>query len=74
MGDVDLDRMGEEIKLPYILHFHLSRHTFATNALNNGMRIEYVSKLLDHSSIRQTQVHAKIVSEELDNSVHKYVN
>ncbi|WP_245870004.1 tyrosine-type recombinase/integrase [Pedobacter ginsengisoli] len=66
--------MGEEIKLPFKLHFHLSRHTFATNALNNGMRIEYVSKLLDHSSIRQTQVYAKVVSEELDNAVDKYVN
>lgn len=73
MGDVHLDKMGEEIKLPFKLHFHLSRHTFATNALNNGMRIEYVSKLLDHSSIRQTQVYAKIVSEELDNAVDNFI-
>ncbi|SFS88250.1 KilA-N domain-containing protein [Sphingobacterium wenxiniae] len=73
LGDVHLDKMGEEIKLPFKLHFHLSRHTFATNALNNGMRIEYVSKLLDYSSIRQTQVYAKIVSEELDNAVDNFI-
>lgn len=73
LGDVHLDKMGEEIKLPFKLHFHLSRHTFDTNALNNGMRIEYVSKLLDHSSIRQTQVYAKIVSEELDNAVDNFI-
>lgn len=74
LGDVHLKKMGEDLKLPFNLHFHLSRHTFATNALNNGMRIEYVSKLLDHSSIQQTQVYAKIVSEELDNAVDKYIN
>ena len=36
----------------YIKQNYSDGHTFATNALNNGMRIEYVSKLLDHSSIR----------------------
>ncbi|MFT4032689.1 MAG: tyrosine-type recombinase/integrase [Siphonobacter sp.] len=74
LGDVHLKKMGEDLKLPFNLHLHLSRHTFATNALNNGMWIEYVSKLLDHSTIQQTQVYAKIVSEELDNAVDKYVN
>ena len=29
------------------IHFHTSRHTFATRALRMGMRIEYVSKILD---------------------------
>ncbi|MBX2951065.1 MAG: tyrosine-type recombinase/integrase [Leadbetterella sp.] len=66
--------MEEELKLPFNLHFHLSRHIFATNALNNGMRIEYVSKLLDHATIQQTQVYAKIVSEELDNAADKYIH
>jgi site-specific recombinase XerD len=74
LGDIHLRKMGKEIKLPFNLHFHLSRHTFATNALNNGMRIEHVSKLLDHATIQQTQVYAKIVSEELDNAVDKYIN
>lgn len=74
LGVVHLKKMGEDLKLPFNLHFHLSRHTFATNALSNGMRIEYVSKLLDHSSIQQTQVYAKIVSEELDKAVDKYIN
>lgn len=74
LGDIHLRKMGEELKLPFNLHFHLSRHTFATNALNNGMRIEYVSKLLDHATIQQTQVYAKIVSEELDKAVEKYIN
>lgn len=69
-----LRRLGKDMELPFGLSFHLSRHTFATNALNNGMRIEYVSKLLDHSDIGITQIYAKVISEELDKAVEKYMN
>lgn len=69
-----LRRLGKDIELPFPLSFHLSRHTFATNALNNGMCIEYVSKLLDHSDIGITQIYAKVISEELDKAVEMYVN
>lgn len=48
---------------------HIARHTFATRALRKGVRIENVSKLLGHSSIKTTQVYAKIVNEELDKSM-----
>lgn len=64
---------GKKMKLPFSLSFHLARHTFATNALNNGMRIEHVSKLLDHNNIGTTQIYAKIISQELDDAVDKYV-
>jgi integrase/recombinase XerD len=69
-----LKKMGKTLELPFNLSFHLSRHTFATRALNNGMRIEHVSKLMDHSDIGITQVYAKIMSNELDNAVDKYIN
>ncbi|MGX9987116.1 tyrosine-type recombinase/integrase [Soonwooa purpurea] len=69
-----LRRLGKDMELPFTLSFHLSRHTFATNALNNGMRIEYVSKLLDHSDIGITQIYAKVISEELDKAVEQYIN
>ncbi|WP_394759633.1 tyrosine-type recombinase/integrase [Flavobacterium sp.] len=65
--------MGKSIKLPFSLSFHLSRHSFATNALNNGMRIEHVSKLMDHQDISTTQIYAKIISEELDKAVDNYI-
>jgi len=68
-----LKRIGKDMKLPFPLSFHLSRHTFATNSLNNGMRIEHVSKLMDHSDIGITQIYAKIISQELDDAVDKYV-
>ncbi len=38
------------------------------------MRIEHVSKLMDHTDIGITQVYAKIVSSELDKAVDQYIN
>ncbi|MES2851932.1 MAG: site-specific integrase [Bacteroidota bacterium] len=68
-----LNKLGKKIELPFDLSFHLSRHSFATNALNNGMRIEHVSKLMDHRDIGTTQIYAKIISEELDKAVDNYI-
>lgn len=51
------------------LSFHTSRHTWATLALKKGMRIEYVSKLMTHSTIKTTQIYAKIVNSELDKAM-----
>jgi len=64
-----LKLIGKELKFPFKLTFHTSRHTFATRALNKGMRIEHVSKILDHSNISITQVYAKIINKELDKAM-----
>jgi len=61
--------IGKKLELPFKLTYHVSRHTFATLALKLGMRIEYVSKILDHSDIQITQVYAKIINEELDKAM-----
>ncbi|MDR2206125.1 MAG: site-specific integrase [Flavobacteriaceae bacterium] len=67
------DKMSKEVRLSKNLTFHMSRHTFATNALNNGMRIEHVSKIMDHSSIRVTEIYAKVINTELDTAMEKFV-
>jgi integrase/recombinase XerD len=54
------------------LHFHMSRHSFACLALTKGMGIEYVSRLMNHSNIKQTQHYAKLVSKELDAAMEKF--
>lgn len=71
--NVHLRNIGKNLELPFSLHFHLSRHTFATTALNNGMRIEHVSKLMDHSKISTTQIYANILDEELDKAVDAFI-
>lgn len=68
-----LNRIGKKLELPFNLSFHISRHTFATNVLNNGMRIEYVSRLMGHTNIKTTQIYAKILNEELDKAVDDFV-
>lgn len=52
------------------LSSHIARHTFATTVtLLNGVPIESVSKMLGHTSIRTTQIYAKVldikVSEDM---------
>ena len=48
------------------LTMHMGRHTFATWALNNGVPIEIVSKMLAHSRIETTQIYAKVLQPEVD--------
>ena len=74
LSNMYLTKMGKTLEFPFSLTFHISRQTFATRALNNGMRIEHVSKLMDHTDIGITQVYAKIVSSELDKAVDQYIN
>ena len=65
----NLKTIATKAKIEKNISFHTSRHTFATLALRKGIRIEYVSKLLGHASIEETQIYAKIVNEELDKAM-----
>ncbi|MBK9567735.1 MAG: site-specific integrase [Saprospiraceae bacterium] len=65
----DLGKIVKKTELGKDISYHSSRHTWATRALRKGMRIEYVSKLLGHSSIKTTQIYAKIVNAELDKAM-----
>lgn len=48
------------------LTFHLARHTFATSVtLSNGVPIETVSKMLGHTTIRTTQIYAKVIEQKV---------
>jgi len=46
--------------------FHIARHTFAsTVALDNGVPIDSVSKMLGHKSIKATQIYAKVSDKKI---------
>ena len=68
----DLKVIAKLAKFDKHIHFHTSRHTFATRALRKGMRIEYVSRLPGHTNIKTTQVYAKIVNQDLDDAMDNF--
>ncbi|WP_233487188.1 site-specific integrase [Tenacibaculum sp. E3R01] len=54
------------------LTFHMVRHTFATTVtLSNGVPIETVSKLLEHSKIVTTQIYARVIERKVSNDINK---
>lgn len=52
--------------------FLLSRHTFAVLALNYGMPIESVSKILGHTNITTTQIYAKVTNTKLEHDISMF--
>ncbi|WLD24282.1 site-specific integrase [Flavobacterium dauae] len=61
-----LKEIADICKIKKNLTFNLARHTFATTVtLSNGVPIESVSKMLGHTSIRTTQIYAKVVEHKL---------
>ena len=65
----NLKTLAEKAKIQKTISFHISRHTFATRALKKGISIDKVSKLMGHAQIKETQIYAKIVNEELDKAM-----
>ena len=51
---------------------HKLRHTFATRAINRGMPIEVLQRLLGHESLDTTTIYAKVNDEEVKYSHGKY--
>lgn len=68
----NLKELAKRAKLEKHLSFHISRHTWATRALRKGISIDKVSKLMGHAQLRETQIYAKIVSEELDKAMEVF--
>ena len=54
------------------ISFHCFRHSFAVLALNYGMPIESVSKVLGHTKIATTQIYAKVTNTKLDNDISAF--
>lgn len=64
--------VGEQLAFPFPLTMHVARHTFAVHALNNGMSMSVVSRLLGHANTEVTeQVYAHYLPDTLMSEVEK---
>jgi site-specific recombinase XerD len=61
----NLQRLADRCGIKTHLTFHVGRHTFATLALNRGMPVESLSRILGHTNIRTTQIYAKITDKKI---------
>jgi integrase/recombinase XerD len=53
------------------LHPHLFRHTFASNAVNAGMDVLVIQKLLGHEDVGTTQIYAELNQENVKQAYFK---
>src|SRR5256885_2068317 len=60
----DLKKLRVRAGLKKHISFHSARHSWAARALQKGMRIEYVSRLMGHASVKNTEIYAKILDSE----------
>lgn len=65
----DSDR-GEEVKVNYSTHSF--RHSFAVYALESGMDIYMIMKLLGHKSIASTEVYLDLFDEQYQKAMDKH--
>lgn len=67
-----IKKVAEKCGISKRISFHLSRHSFAVMALNYGMPIESVSKILGHTDIKTTQIYAKVTCTKLDHDISQF--
>ena len=54
------------------LHFHMSRHTFATQFLELGGNIEVLQTLMGHGSLKQTMIYTHVVDKRREDQVDNF--
>lgn len=70
-----LKTLGDKIGLPFNLTMHVARHTFAVLALNKGVDVHVISRLMGHSSIMVTEkVYAQFLPSTLQDEVMGRLN
>jgi len=66
-----LSEIAELCEINKHITMHLGRHTFSTTVtLTNGVPIETVSKMLGHTSLKTTQIYAKVVDAKVSEDMN----
>jgi integrase len=61
-----LEEIASQATINKHIHYHVSRHTFATLALARGIDIYTVSKWMGHSSVAITEIYANLINKKRD--------
>ena len=64
-----LKKIAKECNIKRDISFHIARHTAATFMLTNGVPIETVSNIFGHTSIKTTQIYAKLVPRKISSDM-----
>lgn len=70
--EIRMRKLGRKLDLPKI-HPHKFRRTMATRAIDKGMPIEQVQKILGHSQIDTTMQYAIVNQNNVKSSHQKYI-
>lgn len=70
--EIRLRSLGRELGIPKV-HPHKFRRTLATRAIDKGMPIEQVQRLLGHTQIDTTMQYAMINQKNVKVSHQKYI-
>lgn len=62
----------DELGITKHITYHCARHSFAILAINKGMPIESISRILGHTNIGTTQIYAKIAMRKLDEDMSEF--
>lgn len=71
--EIVLRKLGKKIGVARV-HPHKFRRTLATNAIDKGMPVEQVQKLLGHTKIDTTMQYAMVDQNNVKNSYRKYLD
>lgn len=69
-----VDKMRDKSGLEFKLHPHIFRHTFATMALNSGMKMEIVQAILGHEDMATTGIYAKLQDANIQHAYRQLVS
>lgn len=67
-----LEEVGKKLDLPFNMRMHVARHTFAVLAINSGVDLHVLSKVMGHKDSSITErVYAKLLPEKIEDELRK---
>lgn len=62
----ELKKIASLLGIKKKITFHVARHTFATNFIDQGGNVVNLQKIMDHSNIRETMIYVHLVNNTLE--------